>query len=161
MSKKIETTKPMLVREFIVKVPKNKAWELLSNMEEMGLCIPGCKEVKKISDTEYDWVIQAKVLHTSRTITARTRATEIIPPTHVTFLGEGELQERFVRYKMTLSGTTTLQSVSENETKVTFAGSVNASGMGGAVINKIASGQMKGLLRDFEQNIRAKLENVR
>ena len=150
--------KPMIVQEFTVKAPLEKAWELLSDMEKFALCIPGCKEVKKVSETEFDWVLQAKVLHTSRTIVARTRATEMNPPVHATFLGEGELKERFSRYKMTLSGTVELQPVSDGETKITFNGDVHASGLGGFLINKVASGQMKGLFRDFEQNVRTALE---
>ena len=127
-------------------------------MERFGLCVPGCKEVKKVSETEYDWVIEAKILRTSRVITARTIATEMTPPVRAAFRGEGELRERFARYKMTLSGTTELQSVSDGETRIKFAGEVHASGMGGFIINKIASGQMDGLLRDFEHNIKAELE---
>jgi len=149
---------PKLVEEFTVKAPLEKAWGLLSNMERFALCIPGCKEVKKISETEYDWVLEAKVLRTSRTIVAKTRATEMTPPVRAAFHGEGELRERFARYKMTLSGTTELQPVSDSETKIKFAGDIHASGMGGFIINKIASGQMEGLLRDFEQNIKAELE---
>ena len=149
---------PTLVEEFTVMAPLEKAWELLGNMERFGLCIPGCKEVKKISETEYDWVIQAKVLLTSRTIVAKTRVTEMKPPVHASFQGEGELHERFSRYKMTLSGTMDLESLSDGETKITFAGNIHASGAGGFIINKIASGQMQGLLQDFEQNIRVALE---
>jgi len=59
---------------------------------------------------------------------------------------------------MTLSGTTELEPLSEGETKLVFAGSVGASGAAGLLINKIASGQMQGLFRDFEQNIKAELE---
>lgn len=148
----------MLEEKFIVKAPLERTWELVSDMERLGSCIPGCKEVRKISETEYDWVIQAKILRTSRTIVAKTRTTEIKPPIHASFLGEGELHERFSRYKMTLSGTTDLESLSDSETKIKFAGDVHASGMGGFIINKIASGQMEGLLRDFEHNIKAELE---
>lgn len=148
----------MLEQKFIVKAPLEKTWKLLSDMESFGLCIPGCKEVKKLSETEYDWVIQAKVLHTSRTIVAKTRVTEMKPPVHASFEGEAELHERFSRYKMTLSGTTDLEPLSDGETKITFAGNILASGAGGFIINKIASGQMQGLFRDFEQNVKAELE---
>jgi carbon monoxide dehydrogenase subunit G len=149
---------PKLVEEFTVQAPLRKVWELLSNMERFGLCVPGCKEVKKVSETEYDWVIEARILRTSRTVMARTIATEMTPPVRGAFRGEGELHERFARYKITLSGTTELQPVSDGETKLKFAGDVHASGMGGFIINKIASGQMEGLLRDFEHNIKAELE---
>lgn len=150
--------KPMIRQEFVVKAPLEKTWALLNDMERFGLCIPGCKKVKKISETEVDWVIEAKVLRTSRTIVARTHAVEISPPVHASFQGEGELHERFNRYKMIVSGTTDLEPVSENETKLVFAGSVSASGAAGFLINKVASGQMKELFQDFEKNIKAALE---
>ncbi len=149
---------PKLVEEFTVKAPLEKVWKLLSDMERFGLLVPGCKEVKKISETEYDWVIEAKILHTSRKVIVRTITTEMTPPVRAAFRGEGELHERFARYKMTLSGTTELQPVSDSETKIKFAGDVHASGMGGFIINKIASGQMEGMLRDFEHNIKAEVE---
>jgi len=148
----------MLQEKFIVKAPLERTWNLLSDMARFGSCIPGCKEVRKISETEYEWVLEAKVLRTSRTVVAKTQVTEIKPPVHASFQGEGELHERFARYKMTLSGTTDLEPISEGETKITFSGDIHASGAGGFIINKIVSGQMQGLLRDFEQNIRAALE---
>jgi len=150
--------KPMIRQEFVVKAPLEKTWALLNDMERFGLCIPGCKEVKKISETETDWVIEAKVLRTSRKIVARTHAVDIRPPIHASFQGEGELHERFSRYKIIVSGTTDLEPVSENETKLVFAGSVSASGAAGFLINKVASGQMQELFQDFEKNIKAELE---
>jgi len=150
--------KPMLEETFIIKAPLERTWELLSDMEKFGSCIPGCKEVRKISETEYEWVLEAKVLRTSRTIVAKTQVTETKPPVHASFQGEGELHERFSRYRVALSGATDLEPISEGETKITFSGGIHASGAGGFIINKIVSGQMQGLLRDFEQNIRAALE---
>jgi len=155
---KLTSSKPTVREEFVVKAPLEKTWALLNDMERFGLCIPGCKEVKKISETEYDWVIEAKVLRTTRTVVARTKTIETKPPVHASFYGEGELHERFSRYKMTVSGTTDLEAVSENETKVVFSGSVSASGAAGFLINKVASGQMKDLFNDFEKNIKAALE---
>jgi len=49
MTKKKEVAKPMLEEEFTVKAPLGEVWELLNDMERFGLCVPGCKEVKKIS----------------------------------------------------------------------------------------------------------------
>ncbi len=48
-------------------------------------------------------------------------------------------------YKLTLRGIMDLQPISDNETWVIFDGSVSAAGPGGALINKIASAQMKDL----------------
>lgn len=149
---------PDISEEFIVKAPIQKTWELLSNMEEMGLCIPGCKEVKKISEDEYEWVIQAKVFFATKTIKAKTKALELNPPFHVTFVGNGELFEKSFRYVISINGTMDLHPISEDETKVIFSGRVNASGLASVIVNKVASGQMKDLLIDFEKKVRSKLE---
>ena len=149
---------PKVELEFAVKAPLEKTWNLVSDMEKLGLQIPGCKEVKKITETEFDWVLEAKVLRTSRKLVARTQATELTPPKHAAFLGQGELHERFSRYKMTVTGTMDLEPVSDNETKIRMAGDIVASGMGGFIINKVASGQTKELFKEFEINIKTELE---
>jgi len=44
------------------------------------------------------------------------------------------------------------------ETKIKFAGTIRASGLGGSIIEKVASGQMEGLFQDFEKNLKNNLE---
>lgn len=144
---------------FNVEVPLKKAWELFKNLEDWALCVPGCREIEKISENEFEGVIEARVLRTSRKIRGRVQMIEVNPPTHIEYCGQGELSERFLRYKVTLKATLDLQAVSESQTKIDFAGSVHSSGLGGAIINKIASSQMKGtIIKDFEQNVRDRLE---
>lgn len=148
-----------VVKEFTVKVPIEKAWDLISDMERFSLCIPGCKEVTRINETEHDWIVEAKVLRTTRKIKARTKAVELRAPSHASFVGEGKLIERLNYYKINIRGTTDLKSTGNGETKVRFAGTIQASGLGGSIIEKVASGQMEGLFQDFEKNVRGKLEH--
>jgi len=148
-----------VMKEFTVKAPLEKAWKLISDMEKFSQCIPGCKEVTKINETEYDWVLETKVLRTSRKVKARTKTEELRAPDHASFVGEGKLIERLNYYKIMIKGTTDLESVSEQETKIKFAGTIKASGLGGSIIEKIASGQMEGLFQDFEKNVKNKLEH--
>lgn len=148
---------PQITKELTVNAPIEAAWALVSDMERFSLCIPGCKEVKKISDVEYDWVMEARVLHTTRKVTARTRAEVMRPPNHSEFAGEGRLFERSNHYKLTIRGCTDLESVAGGGTRIVFSGDVKASGVGGAIIDKVASGQMDALFEDFGKNIRAAL----
>lgn len=149
---------PNIKEEFTVKAPIEAAWLLLSNMEKLAHCVPGCQSARQVTENEFDWVLSAKLLRTSRTINITTRASEITPPHHVSFLGDGKLMEGMGYYKLTLHGIMDLHPISDNETWVIFDGSVSAAGPGGALINKIASAQMKDLLRDFQQNVRNELE---
>ncbi|MBI1732765.1 MAG: SRPBCC family protein [Gammaproteobacteria bacterium] len=147
---------PQITKELTVNAPIDAAWALVSDMERFSLCIPGCKEVRKISDTEFDWVMETKVLHTTRKVTARTRAEVMRAPNHSEFAGEGRLFERSNHYKLTIRGTTDLEALATG-TRIVFSGDVRASGVGGAIIDKVASGQLDELFDEFGKNVRAAL----
>lgn len=148
---------PQITKELTVNAPIEAAWALVSDMEKFSLCMPGCKEVRKISDVEYDWVMEAKVLHTTRKFTARTRVEAMRPPNHSEFAGEGRLFERSNYYKLTIRGCTDLESVAGGGTRIVFSGDVSAGGVAGAIIDKVASGQMDELFEHFGRNVRAAL----
>ena len=149
---------PEISREIIVDAPLQTTWDLVSDMERFSLCIPGCKEVKVISETEFDWKLETKVLRTTRKATARTTAVKMEPPTHAEFVGEGRLFERSNHYKLTITGTTDLETMADDKTRVIFSGDVKAGGLGGAIIEKVAAGQMDSLFSEFESNIKQALE---
>ena len=149
---------PEISREIIVDAPLQKTWDLVSDMERFSLCIPGCKEVKTISETEFDWKLETKVLRTTRKATARTRTVKMEPPSHAEFVGEGRLFERSNHYKLTITGTTDLETLGQDKTRIIFSGVVRASGLGGAIIEKVAAGQMDGLFKEFQKNIKQALE---
>ena len=148
---------PEIVKEFTVKASLDDTWVLVSDMERFSLCIPGCKKVTKISETEFDWDLETKVLRTTRKAQARTRAIVMQPPTHAEFVGEGRLFERSNHYKLVINGTTDLEPISDTRTKIKFAGVVKASGLGGAIVEKVAAGQMDSLFQEFESNIKQTL----
>lgn len=149
---------PEICREIIVNAPLQTTWALVSDMERFSLCIPGCREVKTISATEFDWKLETKVLRTTRKATARTRTVKMEPPTHAEFVGEGRLFERSNHYKLTITGATDLETLENDKTRVIFSGDVKASGLGGAIIEKVAAGQMDSLFSEFESNIKQALE---
>ena len=148
---------PEISKEIIVDAPLLKTWELVSDMERFSLCIPGCKEVRAVSETEFDWKLETKVLRTTRKATARTTAVKMEAPTHAEFVGEGRLFERSNHYKLTITGTTDLETLEQDRTRIVFSGDVRASGLGGAIIEKVAAGQMDSLFQEFENNIKQAL----
>lgn len=148
-----------ITKEITVKAPLDRTWALVSDMIAFSKCVPGCKEVKQISEDEYDWVMEAKVLRTKRTVKARTRAAEMRPPVYSRYEGEGRLFEKSNYYRINISGTTNLEVLGDNETKIIFAGNVVASGLGGGIVEKVAAGQMDDLFEIFEVNVKNTLED--
>lgn len=148
---------PEIVKEMLIRAPLDNAWGLVSDMERFSLCIPGCNKVAKVSDTEFDWDLETKVMRTTRKAKARTRTVALESPTHAEFIGEGRLFERSNHYKLTIKGTTDLEAVGDGITRIRFAGDVKASGVGGAIIEKVAAGQMDELFREFEKNVKQAL----
>ncbi len=148
---------PRITKELTVDAPVESVWQLVSDMERFSTCIPGCKQVRRVSDTEFDWVLEARVLRTTRKLTARTRATRMHAPWRAEYCGEGRLFEQSNHYRLNLQGTTDLEDLGNGRTRIRFEGHVNASGIGGALIDKIAAGQMDELFANFEKNVRCAL----
>ncbi len=144
--------------EFTVNAPIDANWELFRDADRWALCIPGCKSVTRISESEWDGLFEIRVFHTSRTVQGRLQAVEINPSTNISYQGKGELREGFHRYGLTLRAEMRLEAVSDGKTRVTFVGDVAAKGLGGAIINKIVSSKMDEMVRGFEQNVRRILE---
>lgn len=144
--------------EFILKSSLDRNWEFFRDTERWASCIPGCKGITRVSETEWDGQFDVRVLHTTRTAQGRLQLVQIDPPASIGYEGKGELREAFHRYALTLRAQMHLEAVSENETRVAFAGEVAARGLGGALINKIVSAKMDEMVRGFEQNVREKLE---
>lgn len=146
-----------IIKEMTVNAPLQPSWDLVSDMMRFSACIPGCKEVIQVDDNTFDWVMEAKVLRTTRKVKARTHATHMEAPSRAEFVGEGRLFERTNHYRLTISGATDLEPISEQETKIIFSGDVSASGLGGAIIEKVAAGQLDQLFDQFESNLKEAL----
>ena len=120
-----------ITKEILVNATLQDTWALVSDMEKFSLCVPGCKEVIKKSETEFDWVMEAKILRTTRTLKASTKIEEMRPPLHASFSGEGRLFEKANHYKISIAGVTDLEKISETQTKIIYKGVVQAKGLGG------------------------------
>jgi carbon monoxide dehydrogenase subunit G len=148
---------PKITKELSVAAPIEAVWALVSDMERFSSCVPGCKQVQRVSGEEFDWVLEARVLRTTRKLTARTRTTQLHAPHRAEFSGEGRLFEQSNHYRLGLQGVTQLEDLGGGVTRVRFEAQVSASGMAGALIEKIAAGQMDELFGDFETNLQRAL----
>ncbi|MFC1664110.1 CoxG family protein [Pseudomonadota bacterium] len=76
--------------EIELPAPRQQVWEALNDPEILKQCIPGCNEFEKISDTEFEAQITAKVGPVKAKFVSKVTLDELKPPQSYTLIGEGK-----------------------------------------------------------------------
>ncbi len=75
--------------EYAIPVPRQEVWQALNDTEVLKHCIPGCDEIVKRSDTEFDAKVTAKVGPVKARFAGRVSLSNLDPPNAYTISGEG------------------------------------------------------------------------
>jgi uncharacterized protein len=70
--------------------PREVVWAKLNDAEVLKQCIPGCEELNKTSDTEFQAVATIKIGPVKAKFKGRVQLTDIDPPNGYKISGEGE-----------------------------------------------------------------------
>ena len=76
--------------EYEVTASRDKVWEALNDVDVLKLCIDGCEELNKDSDTEFSAKVTAKVGPVRAKFTGKVTLSDIDPPNGYTISGEGQ-----------------------------------------------------------------------
>jgi len=76
--------------EYRIAAPREKVWDALNNPEILKICIPGCEELNKDSDTELSAKVSTKVGPVSAKFTGKVTLSDINPPEGYKITGEGQ-----------------------------------------------------------------------
>ncbi len=75
--------------EYAIPAPRQEVWQALNDTEVLKHCIPGCDEIVKRSDTEFDAKVTAKVGPVKARFGGRVSLSNLDPPNAYTISGEG------------------------------------------------------------------------
>ncbi len=75
---------------FTVPAPRQRVWEGLNNPDLLRQCIPGCEELTRISDTEFEGKVVAKIGPVKASFSGRVTLSDLDPPNGYTITGEGK-----------------------------------------------------------------------
>ena len=75
--------------EYAIPAPRQEVWQALNDTEVLKHCIPGCDEIVKRSDTEFDAKVTAKVGPVKARFAGRVKLSNLDPPNAYTISGEG------------------------------------------------------------------------
>jgi carbon monoxide dehydrogenase subunit G len=70
--------------------PRDVVWAKLNDAEVLKQCIPGCEELNKTSDTEFNAVATIKIGPVKARFKGRVQLSEMDPPNGYKISGEGE-----------------------------------------------------------------------
>ena len=76
--------------EQLVPLPQKETWDALNNPAVLKACIPGCESMERVSDTEYEVVLLAKIGPVSARFKGRMTMTDSDPPRAYTLIFEGQ-----------------------------------------------------------------------
>jgi carbon monoxide dehydrogenase subunit G len=75
--------------EYKIAAPRARVWAALNDPEILRQAIPGCEDVKKLSDTELEASARAKIGPVSARFTGKVKLSDLNPPEGYTLTGEG------------------------------------------------------------------------
>jgi carbon monoxide dehydrogenase subunit G len=76
--------------EYRIPAPRQKVWEALNDPEILKQCIPGCDELVKLSDTEMNGKVTAKVGPVTAKFAGKVTLSDVKAPESYTIMGEGQ-----------------------------------------------------------------------
>jgi uncharacterized protein len=75
--------------EFLIPAPRQKVWAALNDPEILKQSIPGCEEIEKLSDTELQAKVTAKVGPVKARFGGKVTLSDLDPPNGYKITGEG------------------------------------------------------------------------
>jgi hypothetical protein len=76
--------------EYRIPAPRQRVWEALNDPAVLKACIPGCKRLEKVSDTDFNAIVATKVGPVSATFRGSVNLSELDPPNGYTLTGQGQ-----------------------------------------------------------------------
>jgi uncharacterized protein len=76
--------------EYRIPTSPQQTWDALNDPEVLKACIPGCRELERVSDTEFTAVVTSKVGPISATFRGNVLLQDLDPPRSYTLAGQGQ-----------------------------------------------------------------------
>jgi carbon monoxide dehydrogenase subunit G len=76
--------------ERLIQAPQQDVWMALNDPLVLKQCIPGCEEMKKVSDNDFSATVKAKVGPVSLTMTGDVHLSDLNPPVSYRITGQGK-----------------------------------------------------------------------
>ena len=76
--------------EYRIALGREAVWKALNDPEVLGACIPGCEVIERVSDTQFNAKVVAKVGPVKAGFDTEVTLSDLNPPASYTLTGEGK-----------------------------------------------------------------------
>jgi carbon monoxide dehydrogenase subunit G len=134
----------------VLAVPIERMYEAVSDIEDIGWCVAGVKQVKATGPDDSLWKVEARAGFMARTFDIQARIVERRPPEHLAFVGTGQ--------DLVMSGHLNLRSLAPDQTECEIEVDAQVTGPFSSIVDLMARGPQQQLIRQTIANLRRKLE---
>ena len=135
---------------FSVKAAPSRVWNILSNPELVGRCVPMVDQVRVIRPGVAEWTLKLKLGPITKTIKLRSKVVQQDPPSHASFKGEGE--------NLSLAGEVDLRALPSGESEVCYKLRIDARGSLAKITESVARRKSESLKQEIVERIRSAVE---
>tara|TARA_A100001037_G_C14829767_1_gene491558 strand:- start:125 stop:589 length:465 start_codon:yes stop_codon:yes gene_type:complete len=75
---------------FTIPAPRERVWEALNDVDTLKSCIPGCLELRKVTETELEAKLQSKIGPVKTTFNSKLTLSDRVAPESYVLSGEGK-----------------------------------------------------------------------
>ena len=133
--------------EYLIPASKDTVWKELNNPEALIKAIKGCESLDKVSDTQFNAKVKAKIGPVSAVFNGSVTLTDIDPPNSYVISGQGKGGAAgFAKgnVKITLS-----EDLDKNKTNLVYSGNAQVGGKLAQVGSRLIGGVIKNTADDF------------
>lgn len=135
---------PVMKPSFVIDAPIDKVWAYMSNMENVGSCVPGC-EVNVIDNTTSEWAMTVKMGPLKKTIEMTNHVIEQDDANyHVHFKCDGDMVDCIGVGDMTPQ---------DGGTFVDFSLTLEAKGPGAQMVDRLITGKLPEYQEYFVEHV--------
>jgi uncharacterized protein len=137
--------------EFEIQTSLSEVWTFISDLSNVGSCIPGCESIEKIDPQSANFRVRIKIGYVSKVLELKAKIKESVPLHHFLFRAEGS--DADISGTLDLSGdATTKLRYSIEINPISVVGKTAVSMMGKDLVKKQAS--------EFASCVKARLEKA-
>ncbi|HXZ03111.1 MAG TPA: carbon monoxide dehydrogenase subunit G [Stellaceae bacterium] len=131
--------------EFLIPAPRQKVWAALNDPEILKQSIPGCEEIEKLSDTELQAKVTAKVGPVKARFGGKVTLSDLDPPNGYKITGEGSGGAAgFAK-----GGATVKLSDADGGTKLSYAVEAHVGGKLAQIGSRLIDATARKMAEDF------------
>ncbi len=135
-----------LTGEYTILASRQEVWDALNDPDVLKACMPGCDEITKISDTEFEAKITAKIGAVRAKLKGRVELSDIDAPNSYTITGSGQGGVAgFAKGGARVS----LSDAEDGKTLLSYEAKAELGGKLAAVGSRVIQGVAKKMAADF------------